>query len=229
MTLLASSNGARADILRRPGGGQTHDALFDIERDISGLVADERRRIRQEPSKPLLEELESWLREQRTKLSRSSAVLKPINYMLKRWEGFARVVDDGKICISNNAAERALRGLALGRRSWLFACSDRGGERAAVMNALIMTARINDIDPKAWLADMFGASQIILRPVFMRSCPGPGYRRNTSSRPGCLIHSPSPLRALESITRSMAYAYSNDDNMQFQQGVGQPRARRHID
>jgi transposase len=131
------------------------DALFNIERDISGRAADERRRIRQERSKPLLEELESWLREQRDRLSRSSAVLKPINYMLKRWDGFALFVDDGKVCMSNNAAERALRGLALGRRSWLFAGSDRGAERAAVMNTLIMTARLNDIDPKAWLADVF--------------------------------------------------------------------------
>src|SRR6478672_7915130 len=131
------------------------DALFDIERDISGLAADERWRIRQERSKPLLEQLESRLREQRDRLSRSSDVLKPINYMLKRWDGFALFVDDGKVCMSNNAAERALRGLALGRRSWLFAGSDRGAERAAVMNTLIMTARLNDIDPKAWLADVF--------------------------------------------------------------------------
>src|SRR6478752_3269882 len=109
------------------------DALFDIERDISGLAADERRRIRQERSKPLLEELESWLREQRDRLSRSSAVLKPINYMLKRWDGFALFVDDGKVCMSNNAAERALRGLALGRRSWLFAGSDRGSARALAL------------------------------------------------------------------------------------------------
>ena len=131
------------------------DALFDIERDSSGLAADERRRIRRERSKPLLEELESWLRKQRDKLSRSSAVLKPINYMLNRWDGFARFVDDGRICLTNNAAERSLRGLALGRKAWLFAGSDRGAERAAVMNTLIMTARLNDIDPKAWLADLF--------------------------------------------------------------------------
>jgi transposase len=131
------------------------DALFDIERDISGLAADQRRRIRQQRSRPLLEELESWLREQRDRLSRSSAVLKPINYMLNRWDGFARFIDDGRICLTNNAAERSLRGLALGRKAWLFAGSDRGAERAAVMNTLIMTARLNDIDPKAWLADVF--------------------------------------------------------------------------
>jgi transposase len=131
------------------------DALFDIERDISGLAADQRRCIRQERSKPLLDELEIWLRKQRDRLSRSSAVLKPINYMLNRWDGFARFVDDGRICLTNNAAERSLRGLALGRKAWLFAGSDRGAERAAVMNTLIMTARLNDIDPKAWLADLF--------------------------------------------------------------------------
>lgn len=131
------------------------DALFDIERDINGLSADERLRVRQEKSAPLLAELEAWLREQRCKLSRSSSVAKPIDYMLKRWSDFARFAEDGRICLTNNAAERALRGLALGRKAWLFAGSDRGADRAAVMYALIMTARLNDIDPQAWLADVF--------------------------------------------------------------------------
>lgn len=131
------------------------DALFDIERDINGLAADERQRVRQERSKPLLTQLESWLREQRDRLSRSSAVLKPINYMLNRWDGFARFVDDGRICLTNNTAERSLRGLALGRKAWLFAGSDRGADRAAVMLTLITTARLNDVDPKAWLSDVF--------------------------------------------------------------------------
>ena len=72
--------------------------------------------------------------------------------MLKRWAAFARFLDDGRICLSNNAAERALRGIALGRRAWLFAGSDRGGERAAFMYSLIVTAKMNDIDPQAWLA-----------------------------------------------------------------------------
>ena len=80
---------------------------------------------------------------------------KPINYLLNRWEGFARLVHDGRICMTNNAAERALRCFALGRKAWLFAGSDRGAERAAVMATLIMTARLNNIDPKAWLADLF--------------------------------------------------------------------------
>ena len=74
--------------------------------------------------------------------------------MLKRWEVFRRFLDDGRICLSNNAAERALRGIALGRKSWLFAGSDRGGERAATMYSLIVTAKLNDVDPRAWLADV---------------------------------------------------------------------------
>jgi transposase len=131
------------------------DALFDIEREINGLTAERRLLVRQERSLPPLVELETWLREQRDKISRSSNVLKPINYMLNRWEGFARFAEDGRICLTNNAAERSLRGLALGRKAWLFAGSDRGADRAAVMLTLIMTARLNDIDPKAWLADVF--------------------------------------------------------------------------
>ena len=106
-------------------------------------------------SKPLLDDMHAWLREQRDTLSRSSAVLKPINYMLKRWDDFARFLDDGRICLTNNAAERALRGIALGRRNWIFAGSERGADRAAVMLTMIMTCRLNDVDPKAWLADVF--------------------------------------------------------------------------
>ena len=110
--------------------------------------------MRKEQSAPLLTALEAWLREQRARLSNSSAVAKPIDYMLRRWERFARFTDDGRICLTNNAAERALRGFALGRKSWLFAGSDRGGDRAAFMYTLIVTAKMNDIDPQAWLADV---------------------------------------------------------------------------
>ena len=74
--------------------------------------------------------------------------------LLKRIKVFTRFLDDGRICLSNNAAERALRGIALGRKSWLFAGSDRGGERAAVMLTLIQSAKVNDVDPRAWLADV---------------------------------------------------------------------------
>jgi len=130
------------------------DALFGIERGINGQSAEERMRVRREQSAPLLAMLEAWLREQRARLSNSSAVAKPIDYMLKRWDRFARFIDDGRICLTNNAAERALRGFALGRKSWLFAGSERGADRAAVMATLIITAKLNDVDPQAWLADV---------------------------------------------------------------------------
>jgi len=130
------------------------DALFDIERGINGTSADERRRIRHEQSRPLVEGFHAWLGEQRLKLSRSSSVAKPIDYMLKRWGRFAHFLDDGRICLTNNAAERSLRGFAIGRKAWLFAGSDRGAERAAAMATLITTAKLNDVDPQAWLADV---------------------------------------------------------------------------
>ncbi|MGB6536670.1 MAG: IS66 family transposase [Xanthobacteraceae bacterium] len=130
------------------------DALFDIERGINGLAADERLRARQRDSAALVTGLEAWLREERSRLSRAASVAQPIDYMLKRWDNFARFLDDGRICLTNNAAERALRGFALGRKSWLFAGSERGADRAAFMATLITTARLNDIDPQAWLADV---------------------------------------------------------------------------
>ena len=116
------------------------DALFDIERDINGHAAADRLAVRQELSMKLVAELEIWMRHERAKLSRHDDLAKAIDYMLKRWAAFARFVDDGRICLTNNAAERALRGIALGRRVWLFAGSDRGGQRAAMMYSLIMTA-----------------------------------------------------------------------------------------
>src|SRR5215203_2246015 len=96
------------------------DALFDIERGINGQSAEERLRVRNEQSAPLVIALEAWLREQRARLSNSSSVAKPIDYMLRRWDRFAGFVNNGRICLTNNAAERALRGFALGRKSWLF-------------------------------------------------------------------------------------------------------------
>jgi len=130
------------------------DALFEIERSINGQSAERRRAVRQELSAPLVADLESWLREQRAKLSRGNDLARAMDYLLKRWSAFTRFLDDGRICLSNNAAERALRGIALGRKSWLFAGSDRGGQRAAVMYSLIVTAKLNDVDPQAWLADV---------------------------------------------------------------------------
>jgi transposase len=130
------------------------DALFEIERSINGDSAERRRAVRQELSAPLVADLERWLREHRPKLSRGNDLAKAMDYVLKRLPAFTRFLDDGRICLSNNAAERALRGIALGRKSWLFAGSDRGGQRAAAMYSLIVTAKMNDIDPQAWLADV---------------------------------------------------------------------------
>ncbi|WP_244712615.1 IS66 family transposase [Rhizobium cremeum] len=130
------------------------DALFYVEREINGLAAEQRLERRRKDSQPLAEELHDWLQTERAKLSRSSPVAEAIDYMLKRWDGFTSFLEDGRICLTNNAAERALRGFALGRKSWLFAGSDRGAERAAFMATLIMSAKFNDIDPQAWLADV---------------------------------------------------------------------------
>jgi transposase len=130
------------------------DALFEIERTINGLDPEERRRIRQERSAPLVASLKTRMREERAKLSRGNDLAKAMDYMLKRWPSFTRFLEDGRLCLTNNAAERALRGIALGRKSWLFAGSDRGGSRAAAMYSLIVTAKMNDIDPQAWLADV---------------------------------------------------------------------------
>ena len=130
------------------------DRLFEVERSINGKSAEEPRRLRQELSAPLVADLETWMREERAKLSRGNDVAKAMDYMLKRWSAFTRFLDDGRICLTNNAAERGLRGVALGRKSWLFAGSDRGGHRAAAMYSLIVSAKMNDIDPQAWLADV---------------------------------------------------------------------------
>jgi hypothetical protein len=130
------------------------DRLFEIERGIAGKSAEDRRAARQELSRPLVDDLEARMRAERPKLSRGNDLAKAIDYMLKRWPAFTRFLDDGRVCLSNNAAERALRGIALGRKSWLFAGSDRGGNRAAAMYSLIVTAKMNDIDPQAWLADV---------------------------------------------------------------------------
>ncbi|MHC2762587.1 hypothetical protein ACVIU7_007677 [Bradyrhizobium liaoningense] len=122
------------------------DALFEIERAINGQSGERRKAVRQELSAPLVADLEAWMREHRAKLSRGNdrsataeragQVAKAMDYMLKRWSVFTRFLDDGRICLSNNAAERGVHGIALGRKSWLFCGSDRGSERAAVMYSL---------------------------------------------------------------------------------------------
>jgi transposase len=130
------------------------DAIFDIEREINGRSVEERLIVRRSRSVPLVARLADWMRSERARLSRHAEAAKAMDYMLKRWAAFTRFLDDGRICLTNNAAERELRGIALGRKAWLFAGSDRGGDRAAIMYTLIQTARLNRVDPQAWLADV---------------------------------------------------------------------------
>jgi transposase len=130
------------------------DVLFAIEREINGLPSQQRLCVRQVRSRPLISELHAWLREQRAKLSKNSDTTKAINYSLNRWDAFTRFLEDGRLCMSNNAAERELRAVALGRKNWTFAGSGGGGRRTAAIYTLIATAKLNDIDPQAWLADV---------------------------------------------------------------------------
>ena len=116
------------------------DALFAIEREINGLAPPQRVGVRTERSRPLVTALESWLREQRARVSKNSDTGKAIEYSLKRWTALTRFLDDGRLCMTNNAAERELRAIAVGRRNWTFAGSDEGGRRAAALYTLIATA-----------------------------------------------------------------------------------------
>ncbi len=151
------------------------DAIFDVEREINDLGAVTRLIARQRLSRPLIEDLRDWMQAERDTMSRHNPVAKAIAYMFKagRWDAFTRFLDDGRICLTNNAAERALRGVALGRKSWLLAGSERGGDRAPFMYSLIVTAKMNDVDPQAWLADWLGYPA--RQPLGCRNCcPGTG-------------------------------------------------------
>jgi transposase len=130
------------------------DAIFAVERQINGKSAEARLVARQERSRLLVEDLEAWLKSNRTKLSPRSNTAVAIDYMLKRWTAFTRFLEDGRICMSNNAAERSLRCVAIGRKNWTFAGSDEGGHRAAAIYTMIETCKLNDVDPRAWLADV---------------------------------------------------------------------------
>jgi transposase len=130
------------------------DELFALEREVNGQPAAVRLTAREERARPLVAELEVWLRAQHARLSRMSEVGKAIAYALNHWAALTRYLEDGRICLTNNAAERALRGVAVGRRNWTFAGSDRGGERAAAIYTLIETCKLNGVDPQGWLADV---------------------------------------------------------------------------
>ena len=130
------------------------DAIFALEREINGQSYADRLVRRKADVAPMVADLERWMRTERARVSHHAEIAKAIDYMLKRWPAFTHFLEHGRICLSNNAAERALRGVAIGRKAWLFAGSDRGGERAAAMYSLIVTAKLNDVDPQAWLGDV---------------------------------------------------------------------------
>jgi transposase len=129
-------------------------ALYAIEREIRGRPPDERQQVRQARARPLLQSLHDWFEVSLTKLSRKSDTTTAIRYALGLWEALTRYCDDGRLEIDNNAAERALRAVALGRKNYLFAGSDVGGERAATIYSLIGSAKLSGLDPEAYLREV---------------------------------------------------------------------------
>ncbi|EOX0238454.1 transposase, partial [Escherichia coli] len=125
--------------------------LYAIEADIRGMPAEQRLAERQRKTKPLLKSLESWLREKMKTLSRHSELAKAFAYALNQWPALTYYANDGWVEIDNNIAENALRGVAVGRKNWMFAGSDSGGEHAAVLYSLIGTCRLNNVEPEKWL------------------------------------------------------------------------------
>jgi hypothetical protein len=128
--------------------------LYAVENEIRGRNADKRRAIRQEKSRPILNELEPWLRAKLELISQKTKLAEAIRYALSRWQGLTRFVNDGRIEIDSNVVERAIRPIALNRKNALFAGSDGGGEHWAVIASLIETCKFNSIDPQDYLADV---------------------------------------------------------------------------
>jgi len=137
--------------------------LYAIEEEVRGRSAEERRAVRNERSKPLLESLKKWFEETLVKLSRKSDTTRAIRYALDRWDALTRYCYDGHLEIDNNAAERSLRTVVLGRKNYLFAGSDAGGERAATLYGLIGTAKLNGLNPEAYLREVL--SRIADHPI----------------------------------------------------------------
>lgn len=129
-------------------------ALYRIETEIRGLTADERRVVRKEKSRPTTEALKPWLTDKLSLISQKTKLAEAIRYALSRWQGLTRFIDDGRIEIDSNIVERAIRPIALNRKNALFAGSDGGGEHWAVIASLIETAKLNAVDPQAYLTDI---------------------------------------------------------------------------
>lgn len=146
--LVAHKSPVAAEAVERIAG------LYAIEKEIRGRPAEERREIRNTRSRPLLESLKQWLEETLGKLSRKSDTALAVRYALGRWEALIRYCDDGRLEIDNNAAERSLRAVVLGRKNYLFNGSDAGGERAAAIYSLISSAKLNDLNPEAYLRNV---------------------------------------------------------------------------
>src|SRR5438876_1005904 len=132
----------------------TAPALDPVESDIRGVTADERRRVRQLRTKPIIDALRPWLEAKLATVSGKSTIAEAIRYALSRWDGLTRFLDDGRIEIDSNVVERAIRPIALGRKNHLFAGSDGGGAHWAVIASLIETCKMNDVDPEAYLRDV---------------------------------------------------------------------------
>ncbi len=128
--------------------------LYAIETDIRGRAAEERRAVRQDKSRPLIDDLEPWLRAKLALISQKTKLAEAIRYALSRWDGLTRFLDDGRIEIDSNVVERAIRPIALNRKNALFAGSDGGGEHWAVIASLIETCKLNAVDPSAYLTDV---------------------------------------------------------------------------
>ena len=129
-------------------------ALYEIERAVRDAEPEERRRYRDAHARPVLDEFKVWLDTEQRRLAPKSELAKAMRYLTKRWPAFTRYLDDGRLEADNGAAERALKGPVLGRKNWMFAGSDAGGQRAAIVYSLIETCKLNDIDPFAYLQDV---------------------------------------------------------------------------
>jgi transposase len=161
-----------------------------------------------ERSRPLVAALETWLREQRRNLSARNDVAKAIHYSLNRWVALTRFLDDGRLCMSNNAAERALRCVAVGRHNWTFAGSDEGGRRAAAIYTLVETAKLNDVDPQAWLADVLARLQDHPAKRIDELLPWNWKRTRQQKAAACAPHSQSMLRCQRPSPRPSPDAYA---------------------
>jgi len=159
--VLRSADGSQ--ISRRGRSAGTHRRAYAVENDINGRLPEERREIRNARSRSLLESLKQWLEEALVKLSKKSDTAMAVRHALGRWEALMCDCDDGHLEIDNSIAERALRAVALGRKNYLFAGSDRGGESAAAIYSLIGTAKLNGIDPRDYLRNVL--SRIAEHPI----------------------------------------------------------------